>query len=675
MKFLYPEFLWALAVLAIPIIIHLFNFKRYKTLYFSSLNFIKHVDQKTKSTQRLKHILVLLTRLLAFLFLVLAFAQPYFPDSKEELNSKKSITCFYLDNSFSMQARGPEGELLSEAREKAKEVIKDAPRDARFIIGTNEISGREERILNRREAFEKIDAIELCPLTRDLSEVLKWQKETLEKAQEDQKTKINYFIFSDFQKGNKKTFDAKKDNITYYPTRMVPEQNSNVYIDSVWFTSPIHKVGQNKELNIRVVNMNDENIENLELSINIDSYTKTIFINAPKKQKISTSVSYSDRTVGFKSGKINVLSYSTDFDDTYFISYEVQEFSNVLIIDGKDAIAGTALIYELNDFYKSRSKDITAITKEDFEAQDLIVINGANEISSGLNNYLSEFIKAGGSVALFPGKSPNKSDWNRFLGESKLPLMENSVSTGNKIKSLNYADPFYAGVFEEEPKNLNLPSVSKTFRAVKSNVRSADLITLQNSLPLLSYTQSTGNVFMFYSSVHEDFGNFSRDALFTTVLLRFAELAKRKQPISLTIGSDSQYPVYKKITGDNVIHITGNDVDFIPQRSEISGVNYLTLNKLDNYSQLFAGNYEIESEGTIGSLSLNYNRSESKLNYYSTEDIDKIFEGSNYQYNEISSDSELATSNINKPFSYWKLCIVLTLIFVLGEMLLVRLLK
>ena len=43
MKFLYPEFLWALTVLAIPILIHLFNFKRYKTLYFSSLNFIKHV--------------------------------------------------------------------------------------------------------------------------------------------------------------------------------------------------------------------------------------------------------------------------------------------------------------------------------------------------------------------------------------------------------------------------------------------------------------------------------------------------------------------------------------------------------------------------------------------------------------------------------------------------------
>ncbi len=54
--------------------------------------------------------------------------------------------------------------------------------DARFIIGTNEMSGREERILNRREAFEKIDQIELCPLSRDLSEVIMWQREALIKA-------------------------------------------------------------------------------------------------------------------------------------------------------------------------------------------------------------------------------------------------------------------------------------------------------------------------------------------------------------------------------------------------------------------------------------------------------------------------------------------------------------
>ncbi|HIP32508.1 MAG TPA: hypothetical protein EYG86_07090, partial [Crocinitomicaceae bacterium] len=104
MKFLYPEFLWAFLVLLIPIIIHLFNFKRYKTLYFSSLSFVKHVDQKTKSTKSLKHLLILLSRLLAFIFLVLAFAQPYFSKNDATTQSLDSVVSIYIDNSFSMQA-------------------------------------------------------------------------------------------------------------------------------------------------------------------------------------------------------------------------------------------------------------------------------------------------------------------------------------------------------------------------------------------------------------------------------------------------------------------------------------------------------------------------------------------------------------------------------------------
>jgi len=677
MKFLFPEFLWALTVLIIPIIIHLFNFKKYKTLYFSSLSFIKHVDQKTKSTQRLKHLLILLSRVLAFILLVFAFAQPYFSDGTEGLNSKNTITCFYIDNSFSMQARGPEGELLSEAREKAKELVESTPMETRFLIGTNEMSGREERILNRMEALEKLDKIELSPLSRSISEVEQWQREILKKTQEAEEgqTKINYFIFSDFQRTKNPVIKKSESNIWYYPTRLIAEKQGNIYVDSAWFTSPIHKAGKANELNIRVVNKSDEHIENLEVTADIGKYNKTIFINAPANQTTTTSVTYTDKTTGYKSGKITVVDEHVFFDDSYFLSYEVQERTNVLILNGADAIAGTKLVYDLDDYYVSKQKEITSVTKEDFAEQDLIIFNGANKMSSGIANYLVEFTKSGGSVALFPGREPEKNEWNQLLSVLKLPKIGNTVRSGNKIKSLNYADPFYTGVFEKETQDLNLPSVSKTFRAIPSNTRSVNLITLQNGLPLFSYVQKEGNVFMFYSAIHEAFGNFSHDALFTTILFRMGELSKRKHPLSLTIGSSSQYPIYTSISGDKAIHVVSDHFDFIPQSTEISGVNYISLNKLDNYSQLTAGNYSIESDEDLGVLSLNYNRSESNLSYFTPEEITTLFSENIATYNEISSQSQLSTIDIDKPFSFWKFCIVFTLIFVAAEMLLVRFLK
>lgn len=575
-----------------------------------------------------------------------------------------------------MQARGPEGELLSESREKAKEIVEKASADTRFIIGTNEMSGREERILNKREALEKLDAIELSPLTRSINQATQWQQEVLTRHfDEDAKTKVNYFIFSDFQKDASKQMALEKHDITYYPTRLVPESNSNIYIDSLWFSAPIHRPGQNNTLNIEVQNNNSEDIENLELTVRIEDYNKTIFVNAPAKKSITTSVSYNHKKKGWKTGVVNVTDESVFFDDNYFLSYEVIDKTNVLVINGEDAVSGTHVIYELNDAYNCLVKEITSLTNNDFQRKDLVVINGANRMPSGIISYLEAFSKTGGSIALFPGKTPDLSGWNNLLSKYKLPNIGTGVSSGNRIKSLTYTDPFYNGVFEEKNPDINLPGVSKTFRAIKSDTRSSDLIILQNGLPLLSYAKTNGTAFMFYSSAHEDFGSISKDVLFTTILLRMAELSKRQQPIALTIGQDAEYPVFEEISRDQVFHIKREGLDVIPQHNEISGVHYLSLNKLDNFEQLLAGNYDITTNAPVGNLSLNYDRSESQLNYFSEKEIASIFGGNQFQYNEISNSSELSTKDIDKPFSYWKICIVLTLIFVVAEMLLVRILK
>jgi len=676
MKFLYPEFLWALTVLAIPIIIHLFNFKRYKTLYFSSVNFIKHVDQQTKSTQRLKHWLILASRFLAFLFLVLAFAQPYFPGPEKELSSKSPIYSFYLDNSFSMQARGPEGELLSEAREKAKEIVEKSPVDARFLIGTNEMSGREERLLNRREAIEKLDAISMNPLTRTLEQVTTWQREVIEKLlDENDQTKVNYFIFSDFQKD--KTTELKKGNdaIAYYPTKLVPEKKTNIYIDSVWFSKPTQMVNQSNTINIRIQNDTKQEIENLETTIQLTNLDKTVFVNAPAGKSVITSFTYTDKETGWKEGRVTVADQSVFFDDSYYLSYQVLKYTNVLVINGEDAVRGAHVIYELNDAYKCTVRDITSLSNNDFDQKDLVVINGVNAMPSGIVSFIETFRETGGSVALFPGRTPETANWNQLLKKLKLPSLGPAVSSGTRIKSLTYSDPFFDGVFEQKTSKISLPGVSRAFQAIKSNALSSDLILMQNGLPLLSYTKGNGNAFIFFSSAHEDFGAITQDVLFTTMLLRMGELSKRSQPIALTIGQAAKYPVYEEISGEQVFHITGKDIDVIPQQEEIAGVHYLSLNKLDNFTQLLAGNYSIETDGLIGKLSLNYDRSESKLAYYEQQDIERIFGNNSFRYNEISSESELSTNDINKPFSYWKICIILTLIFVASEMLLVRILK
>ena len=681
MKFLHPQFLWALSVLLIPIVIHLFNFKRYKTLYFSSLTFIKYVDQRTKSTKNLKHILVLLSRLFAFVFLVLAFAQPYLSDFNANTQSKNNLMAFYIDNSFSMEAIGSEGELLSEARESVRELIENSPLDTRYIIGTNEMSGIEQRILNKVEAFEKIDKITHTPVIRSLSEILKWQLNRLKQSDiAIDGGRLNYFLLSDFQRSaGLISGSLNTEKMTLYPVKLTPENSSNIYIDSIWFSSPIHKMNSKNELNIKIVNLGVNALENVEVQVDIGELKKTIYINLPEDQATITQVGYMDKSIGQKSGKVHVMDNHVIFDDTYYLSYQVKERVDILILNGKDAVSNFATVFELDDYYNYTEKGITSIIKDDFNERDLVILNGANEISGGIQNYLKEFTKTGGSMGLFPGLSPNYSDWNSLLMSLKLPQLGDPITSGNRIKSINYDDSFFDGVFEQQTQKLNLPSVSAVYRAKNDiNSMAAHLIELQNGLPLLSYSTDKGSSFMFYSSLHPDFGGFTRDALFSTITLRMGELSQRKQPEFIIIGDKTRYPIYKIIDQDSPIHVSNEEIDFIPQSSSVSGVNYLSLNNSSSLTQLRAGNFQITNNKPIGILSLNYNRKESNLDSFSEKEIMEQLNKNGVKsivFNEIGADSRLSTIAIDKPFSYWKICIVLTLIFVLIEMLIIRVFK
>src|SRR3954463_7435883 len=122
MQFVYPSFLFALAAVAIPILIHLFNFRKYKKIYFTNVRFLKEIKQDTRSRSQLKHLLILLARILAIIFLVFAFAQPYIPRNKNTLVSGTRDVSLFIDNSFSMDAVGQNGSLIEVAKKKAHDI-------------------------------------------------------------------------------------------------------------------------------------------------------------------------------------------------------------------------------------------------------------------------------------------------------------------------------------------------------------------------------------------------------------------------------------------------------------------------------------------------------------------------------------------------------------------------
>ncbi|MEA3476649.1 MAG: BatA domain-containing protein, partial [Bacteroidota bacterium] len=197
MNFVHPYFLFALAAIAIPIIIHLFNFRRYKTVHFTNVKFIEQIKQKTKKQSRLKELIVLILRILAVASIVIAFAQPYIPlEDNVARHEASTLVSVYIDNSFSMQAKSKAGSLLEEAKKLAEELAMAYRQSDVFHLLTNDFERKNQRLVSRNEFIEALDEISYSPAVRELSEVLSRQEDFLFEGDAENRV---IFMVSDFQ--------------------------------------------------------------------------------------------------------------------------------------------------------------------------------------------------------------------------------------------------------------------------------------------------------------------------------------------------------------------------------------------------------------------------------------------------------------------------------------------
>ncbi len=679
MKFEYPQFFFAFFLLLIPIIIHLFNFRRYKTLYFSSLLFVRQVNEETKSTQKLKHLLILLTRLLAFSALIIAFAQPYKAVSKEGKGGYPFIG-IYIDNSFSMSMKGSEGELLSMAKEKARNLIQKASPDTRFMLVTNNFEGFEQRLTSKNEALERLDKIDFSPLVKQLDDVVAWMKEGISSQvlQDQQLSSKQLILLSDFQRNSSSFSELAADqDVFYYPVQLQAQASGNLSVDSVWFSDPNFKIGINNELNVRIRNFSEQDLVNVELHMEVNTAKRDVFVDLKANESVVVPITYSDLEAGIKKGRVQVNDKQMSFDDDYFFSYEVKEKSNVLIIDGEDAVPNIAVVYNLDKYYQTQSLSSSSFTANSTAQKDLIILNGWNNFSSGAIELLHDFTQEGGTIAFFPGENIDQSSVNLFLAKLKGPRFQGLTSSGVKIQKIVYEDPFFQGMFEKKPDRLNLPSQSKAYQVSQRN-GIYPLIQLQNGSPLLFRLGGSNKCFVFASSLKDGFGSFKSNALFSSVLLRIAETSQRRYPIAVTIGSESQFPVFDVPEGEEPLKLKAGELEFIPETSKEKDLTFISISRRSVSADLKSGLYEIFKGKTLGFMALNYNRAESDAKILDGEAIQAAFSEkgiANVSFASLKDASEAALIKIEKPKEYWRIFLVLALVFLLAEMALLKWMK
>ncbi|MDF3026340.1 MAG: double-transrane region domain protein [Fluviicola sp.] len=675
MKWVYPEFLFALLVLVVPILVHLFHFRKYKTIYFSSIAFVKSVEQQQKNPRKIKHLLILISRMLAFTCLVIAFAQPYFPHS-DATKKDAQLIGVYIDNSFSMSRIGGQGELLAQAKELASSIVDKAPRNTQYVLFTNELSGNEKQTLTKVKFTDEVAKVNYSPIYRSQEEILSYWNQWVEDAQKEGniKSKPSLIYLSDFQKTKSINPNKKFKSISSVsPLILSPQNTGNLYIDTIWFETPIQKLGSAQTLSIRVVNTGKERIESAVVSVQIGKLKRDLFAELPANGSDTVQLNYFNQDAGVAKGKIAINDKQMTRDDSFFFNYEVKKSSSVMIINGEDAVENVAIVFGLDDFYKIKEVTTNQASQENLESIDLVVLNGLNQVPSNLSTELTAYYEEQGSILLIPGTNVSPTGWNALLEKLSLPSINGTQTVGLGIQKLNIKDPFFQGVFEGKPENISLPAVAKAYRLMNnSRTLSSNLINYQNGTPFFVKSTGKNNSYLFSTSLKQEFSTFTSNQLFSTLLLHVGNLSQRQNPYYLIIGSDGSYPLNINSSSENPVHLKQGAIDYIPVIFTKNKRSYLSIQGLEAIRILEAGNYSISQDGKPrGTLSMNYNRLESQTLESTPEEIKTAFEQAGIRVNSIQDGSNWNSASlleIGESYDIWFWFVFFAAIFVLCEM-------
>ena len=684
MKFLFPTFLFALFTIAIPIIIHLFSFRQYKTVYFSNVSFLKNIKKESQNKSRLKQILILIARILTLIFLVFAFAQPYIPISSDTKKHANQIIGVYVDNSFSMNALSENGQLLEVARNKALEICLAYPAGTKFKLFTNDLQAKHQNIFNKEQFIQQVAEIQPSPVVIPLSMIYNRFAVQQSGTDETATDKHLYFI-SDFQRTITDFENFSKEPVYTYFLGLQANKTANLYIDSCWVEVPAHRLKQEEEMFVRIKNSSDQDYQNLPLKMILNDSIKSITnfsVNA--QNEITASLKYTNNTSGLQLGNIEISDYPFTHDNNWYISYFVEPQIKALVIyenntNSMEGFKSVSALFKNDDFVALDEMNVQSLQISKLSDYNTIFLVNIESFSSGFLSDLKNIVENGTSVVIFPAETNNQSSTNELLSIFNANKITGRDTSKQMISGIDFENKFFTDVFRKKEENPIYPEIKGHFQ-FENNSQSteANLLWFQNKDKALSSVNfENGKVWVFAFPLDKKNESFARDILFVPTLYNIVLYSLPNQEMSFVVGRNTFYEIQGKqnISLDSKIEIENRKKGgkFIPSKNNSARGTLIEFpGQIVN-----EGHYLILNEDTvIGSMAFNYDRKESDLRYFNNSELQEKIETVQLKNAQVVQNAEKNFSEIFDEIQngrqFWKLCILLVLLFILAEVAIIR---
>jgi len=641
MHFKHPELLYALFLLIIPILIHLFQLRRFEKVTFTNVKFLQAVKLQTRKSSQIKKWITLFTRMLLLACIVLAFAQPFIP--KTTAFNKAQETVIYLDNSFSMQAKGRNGSLFNEA---VQDIINSIPETESISLYTN-----TETFRNTSLKTLKKDLIQLEFAPNQLSyeaAYLKGKQLFLDQGD----TSKHLILVSDFQQ-QAKALQFEADS-TVQVTLVQPQINdrSNISIDSVYISNTS---AETIDLTVTISNQNTP-VDNVSVALyNDDILSSKSAIALDKEAEVIFTMPYNEEI----NGRLSIEDSGLEFDNSFYFNINAKPKIKVLAINEDAEDAFLKRIYT-NDEFDYQSAALDRLNYKLILDQNLIVLNELSSIPKALTEALINFTKNSGKLLIIPKDEININSYNQLLKNTNLNPYADIKKQDKRITKIHYSHPLLKNTFYNKVSNFQYPKVEHTQQFTS------------NSGAVLSYEDGTaflmGNSenYVFASPLNQSNSNFKNSQLIVPVLYNIGLQSLNLSKLFYTIGEANSIAIPTSIGQDEILTLADAESAVIPLQKTYSKTVVLETGAFPNT----AGILEVKNKNkVIQKLSFNYDRAESQLNYYDLNALENVRLASRL---ETTINNIKSQANVN---ALWKWFVIFALAFLIIEMLLLKYLK
>jgi len=649
-------FLWALTALVIPIIIHLFNFRKTTRVYFSNIRFLKQVKQETTQQRKLKQYLVLASRLLFLAFLVLAFAQPFLP-AREQISNQKNIT-IYLDNSFSMSAPVAEKiRALDGGVSFVREIVELFPAETRFKFLTNDFAPFSNSFKAGSEIIDQLAQVRLSPVSRTLEEVTRRIGERGNTV----------FWVSDFQKstlGEEIVIDST------WQLRLVPvgyKKLSNVFVDSVFLDNPFVIGGEKNSVRVRLRNDGPRALEGLVTKLAINgAQVATSSITVQPNSSVETSFDLSGSLTGFNKAEFSFSDFPVSFDNEFYFTLNYS--GKLRVIEIKPDALGTFIekVYGNRQLFDFKSYSVKNIDYSLLDGADLVIVNGINSIEPSLNTALQSY-RNKGSLLVVSGVQPDLDSYKKLLGITELKKIDKSEM--EELDRPDFRNPFFENVFEEKTSALAMPRAK---RLLDWGADRSAILRFKNGLPYLS---RFGSTFVMASPLEKNSTDFFNNALFVPVMYRIASSGKKAESKPYFYLSSSLVTVpADSLVGEEPAKLVGPQ-ELVPSQRRMGDRLLLEIPRFSVNQGFY---YVTHKRDTLDLIAFNLEKKESMLEQFSGEEMKTAMGGGKHISIFKASSTETFSNEIKERYlgtPLWKYALMLALFFLLAEVLLIRFLK